>query len=71
MSQRSLWNILMMLIQNPSVRPKDPVKRARVRAWIKQLDEGLHAAVGTISGTVAFRHQMIAGRTERRGYRFY
>ena len=48
----------------PSVRPEDPVKRARVRAWIKQLDEGLHAAVGTISGTVAFRHQMMAGRTK-------
>ena len=49
----------------PSVLPKDPVKRARVRAWIKQLDEGLHAAVGTISGTVAFRHQMMAGRTKK------
>ena len=48
----------------PSVRPKDPIKRAQVRAWIKQLDEGLHAAVGTISGTVAFRHQMMAGRTK-------
>jgi glutathione S-transferase len=48
----------------PRVRPKDPVNRARVRAWIKQLDEGLHAAVGTISGTVAFRHQMMTGRTE-------
>ena len=47
-----------------SVRPKNPLKRARVRAWIKKLDEGLHAAVGTISGTVAFRHQMMAGRTK-------
>ena len=49
---------------NPSVRPTNPLKRARVRAWIKQLDEGLHAAIGTISGTVAFRHQMMAGRTK-------
>ncbi|MEE2999376.1 MAG: glutathione S-transferase family protein [Pseudomonadota bacterium] len=47
-----------------SVRPKDPVERARVRNWTKQLDESLHAAVGTISGTVAFRHQMMAGRTK-------
>jgi len=46
------------------VRPKDPVERARVRNWIKQLDESLHAAVATISGTVAFRHQMMAGRTK-------
>ena len=47
-----------------SVRPKDPVERARVRNWTKQLDESLHAAVATISGTVAFRHQMMAGRTK-------
>ena len=47
-----------------SIRPKDPVERARVRNWTKQLDESLHAAVGTISGTVAFRHQMMAGRTK-------
>ena len=47
-----------------SVRPKDPVERARVRNWTKQLDESLHADVATISGTVAFRHQMMAGRTK-------
>jgi glutathione S-transferase len=46
------------------VRPSNAIERARVRGWTKQLDEGLHAAVGTISGTVAFRHQMMAGRTE-------
>jgi glutathione S-transferase len=49
---------------DPSIRPKDPIKRAQARTWIKQLDEGLHAAVATISGTVAFRHQMMAGRTK-------
>lgn len=49
---------------NPSVRPKDPIERARVRNWTKQIDESLHAAVATISGTVAFRHQMMGGRTK-------
>ena len=48
----------------PSQHPKDPVERARMRGWLKQLDEGLHAAVGTISGAVAFRYQTMAGRTE-------
>ena len=50
---------------NKSVMPTEPIARARVRNWIKQLDEGLHAAVATISGTVAFRHQMIEGRTKQ------
>ena len=49
---------------NPSVRPANPIKRAQVRAWLKQLDEGLHAAVGTISITVAFRYQVMANRTK-------
>ncbi len=47
-----------------SVRPENPFERARVRNWTKQLDESLHTAIATISGTVAFRHQMMAGRTE-------
>ena len=50
---------------NKSVMPTEPIARARVRNWIKQLDEGLHAAVATISGTVAFRHQMIEGPTKQ------
>jgi glutathione S-transferase len=48
----------------PSVRPKDPIERARMRDWTKQLDEGLHAAVGTISNGVAFRYQTMDGRSE-------
>ena len=47
-----------------SVRPKDPIEIARMRGWLKQLDEGLHAAVGTISNSVAFRYQTMEGRTE-------
>ncbi len=46
------------------VRPTDAIERARLRGWTKQLDEGLHAAVGTISGTVAFRYQAMEGRSK-------
>jgi len=35
----------------------DPVERARMRLWTKQLDEGLHIAVGNLSLCIAFRHQ--------------
>lgn len=46
------------------LHPTSPVGRARVRSWTKRLDEGLHAAVGVISVSIAFRHQMMAGRTK-------
>lgn len=41
------------------MRPDDPVERARMRLWTKRLDEGLHAAIGTISICIAFRHQYL------------
>jgi len=40
-----------------SLRPHDPYARARMRLWTKQLDEGVHAATGTLSTCIAFRHQ--------------
>lgn len=49
----------------PALRPASAKQRARMRAWTKQLDEGLHAAVGTISNAVAFRYQTMNGRTEQ------
>ena len=39
------------------VRPADPVKRAKMRLWTKQLDEGVHASTAVISNCIAFRHQ--------------
>lgn len=38
------------------------IERARMRLWTKQLDEGLHIAVGNLSLCIAFRHQHL-GRT--------
>ena len=45
------------------VRPADAKSCAQMRHWTKQLDEGLHTDIGTISGAVAFRYQTIEGRT--------
>jgi glutathione S-transferase len=47
----------------PPVKPADFKSRAQMRLWTKQLDEGLHTDIGTISGAVAFRYQTIEGRT--------
>ena len=48
-----------------SLKPADGFGRAKMRLWTKQLDEGLHAAVGTLSFAVAFRHQWLARPAER------
>ena len=48
------------------LRPADAIGRARMRLWTRQLDEGLHAATGTISACIAFRHQHLARRPEDR-----
>jgi glutathione S-transferase len=44
---------------NPPLRPDDAYERARMRLWMKQLDDGIHGAAGTISLCVAFRHQYL------------
>mgnify|MGYP006159313749 FL=1 len=47
----------------PSLRPVSPYECAKMRIWVKQLDEGLHAASATISACIAFRYQFIEGKT--------
>ena len=39
------------------LRPADPHARARMRLWLKQLDESIHAATGSVSACIAFRFQ--------------
>lgn len=46
------------------LRPRDPYARTRMRLWTKQLDEGVHAATGTISTCIAFRHQHLKKTSE-------
>ena len=45
------------VVPEHALRPRDAVPRARMRLWMKQLDDGVHAATGNISTCVAFRHQ--------------
>src|ERR1700730_7289328 len=39
------------------MRPTTPVARARMRLWMKQLDEEVHTATATVSACIAFRYQ--------------
>ena len=51
------------IFPDPPLRSADPWERARMRIWVKQLDEGLHAASATISACIAFRYQFMEGKT--------
>lgn len=43
-----------------SLRPADAAGRARMRLWMKRLDDGMHAHTGVVSTCIAFRHQHLA-----------
>lgn len=44
----------------PPLLPKDPFGRAKVRLWMKQLDEDIHdASAAILSFGIAFRHQYL------------
>ena len=43
----------------PPLLPASPLERARVRWWMKKLDDGLHLDLAALSFGIAFRHQLI------------
>ena len=45
------------------LRSSDPYEKSLMRRWVKQLDEGVHAASATVSACIAFRYQFIEGKT--------
>ena len=50
---------------NCPLKPESPFEKARMRLWTKQLDEGLHIAVGNLSICIAFRHQHLKKTAEQ------
>ena len=57
-------NVIMEYVDDLSadnpLRPADPMARARMRLWMKRLDDRIHAETGVISSAIAFRHQKLA-----------
>ena len=45
---------------DPSLSPRDPVDRARMRTWTRRPDDGIHRACATLTNAIAFRHQWLA-----------
>lgn len=57
-------NVIMEYVDDVSadvpLRPADPMARARMRLWMKRLDDRIHAETGVVSSAIAFRHQKLA-----------
>lgn len=51
------WNLTPL-------RPIKPESIAKMRLWMKQLDDGVHAATGAVSMCIAFRRQFLARKPE-------
>ncbi len=49
---------------DPALKPADAARRALMRLWTKQLDEGVHAATSVVSSAIAFRYQKLAAGME-------
>jgi glutathione S-transferase len=47
------------------LRPADPYRIARMRLWMKRLDDNIHAATATVSLCIAFRHQHLKRTREQ------
>lgn len=47
------------------LRPAESLARAHMRLWTKQLDEGVHMAIGTLTHCIAYRYQRLDWPQER------
>jgi glutathione S-transferase len=45
------------LVPEPPLRPADALGLARMRLWMKRLDEEVHALTGVLSSSIAFRFE--------------
>lgn len=54
----------------PSLLPADPYERARMRLWMKRIDDPIHPACGTITHAIAFRRDFLAKSPEEQAARF-
>ena len=50
---------------DPPLKPSSPLQVARMRLWQKAIDEGLHAACGTISFAAIFARQLQDGLSKQ------
>jgi glutathione S-transferase len=54
----------------PTALPAAPADRARMRLWLKRIDDPLHPACGTLTHATAFRPSFLALTPEQQAARF-
>ncbi len=61
-------NIILEYVEDrwpePAARPTQPLQKARMRLWMRQLDDSIHAAAAVISVCIALRHQFLKRRPD-------
>ena len=55
----------------PPLKSVAPYSRALTRLWMKQLDEGIHLSLASISNALAFRYQHIEGKSEEELQKYF
>lgn len=57
------------LVPQPPLRPSAPLARARMRGWMRRLDDDIHRATGSVSMAIYIRHAHLSKtQAERDAY---
>lgn len=57
------------LVPQPALRPAAPLARARMRSWMRRVDDDIHRATGNVSMAIYIRHAHLAKpQAERDAY---
>lgn len=57
------------LVPQPALRPATPLARARMRGWMRRVDDDIHRATGNVSMAIYIRHAHLAKpQAERDAY---
>ena len=55
----------------PPLKSVAPYSRALTRLWMKQLDEGIHLSLASISNALAFRYQHMEGKSQEELQKYF
>jgi glutathione S-transferase len=58
-----IMNYIEDVFPEPSLRPMDPLVKARIAYWLKQIDEVYFGAIGTLSYATFIRKRMMRAKT--------
>jgi glutathione S-transferase len=54
------------LVPHPAMRPEAPLARARMRGWMRRMDDDIHRATGNVSMAIYIRHAHLTKSADER-----